>query len=256
MNFRMKFHLKLGSSGALILAITSQAALADMGDLVKIYEYTGKYLLTEVPSSAKSIVLEVPQKYRYGGSRGVSRAWGVNILTYYPGFSSSNDPENAGAGLNCAGYCNGRILVSIENRARSINNTRWLNSPNMADIVGRLAPELDIHAKGNSTIAVGPEHGFDKGYEITIPPHGALKSEVRLYLFHISEDHVHYDVTAQCLRNQFADTCVLHFSLHCNPAVYVQVVGIDMRFIDNLLEIKDKADRFVSSMIREPACIG
>jgi hypothetical protein len=71
-----------------VLAMTLSVAVAADSDVIELYEYTGKYLLASPPPDLRPILLEVPQGFRYGSTRGVSRTWEVQILTYYPGFGS------------------------------------------------------------------------------------------------------------------------------------------------------------------------
>jgi hypothetical protein len=227
------------------------AAREDEIGFIEIYESWGNFTLGAPPPEIKPIVLQVPEAFRYGSSRGATRNWGLNLLTYYPTFTSPQAPENASFGLNCRGDCNGRILVAINNRTHSINDPRF-NSPNMGDYIARVEPLIPI---GSTKTDVEPQHRFDNGYEVRRPASNGVGDQIDRYLFHLSEDRVHYDVAARCSINQFAQTCILHFSLKCNPAIYVQVVAIDMKHIDEFIDVVRKTDQFVTSMVRNPACI-
>jgi hypothetical protein len=203
----------------------------------------------------KPIVLQVPETFRYGSSKGATRDWGLNLLTYYPSFTSPHAPDNASFGLNCKGDCNGRILVSIENRTHSINNSRWLNSPNMADVVAHAAFSKSLAPKSSAVSDLAPQHGFDVGYEVRIPPSNGIGEQSHQYRFHLGGDGIHYDLAAKCSINRFTKVCTLHFSLKCNPAIYVQVVAIDMKHIDEFMDVVVKTDQFVTSMVRAPTFI-
>jgi hypothetical protein len=119
----------------------------------------------------------------------------------------------------------------------------------MGDYIARVKPLVPI---GSTKTDLGPQHGFDHGYEV-IP--GSSGNGIDQYLFHLSDDRTHYDLAATCSINQFAKTCSLHFSLKCNPAIYVQVVAIDMKHLDEFMDAVRKTDQFVTSMVRYPACI-
>jgi hypothetical protein len=225
------------------------AARGDEAGFIEIYESWGNFTLAAPPPEMKPIVLQVPEAFRYGSSKGATRNWGLNLLTYYPNFTSPQAPENARFGLSCVGDCNGRILVSINNRTHSIDDPRRFSSPNMGDYIARIDPLMPI---GSTRTDLGPQHGFDSGYEVMPASTG---NGIDQYLFHLSEDRIHYDLTARCSINERAKKCTLHFSLKCNPAIYVQVVGIDIKQIDGFVDAARKADQFVTSMVRNPACV-
>jgi hypothetical protein len=117
---------------AIIFAVTAIASVARSGE-VAIYEHYGSYRLDDPPPGMRPIILDVPGKFLYGSSKNAVATWGTNILTYYPSFTSPADPENKNYGLYCAGLCNGRILISVENRDHSVRSS----SPNMGDFIAR-----------------------------------------------------------------------------------------------------------------------
>src|SRR5947207_2798495 len=72
-------------------------------ETIEIYEPDGTHSLDAPSQDMQPIVLQVPGKFRYGSSKGNSRNWGLNVLTYYPSFTSPEDPENAKFSLSCVG---------------------------------------------------------------------------------------------------------------------------------------------------------
>jgi hypothetical protein len=100
---------------------------------VEIYEYGGD-------RSPVAVVLRLPPEFRYGQSVGAQKSLGLNILTFYPSLTSVRDPANAAYGLHCAGFCNGRILISIEYHPSLL--TRHLG-PSTADALARGAIKYD-----------------------------------------------------------------------------------------------------------------
>jgi hypothetical protein len=238
------------------ILLWSDASRAGDDGIIEIYEYWGTYALNAPPPDMKPIILQTPEAFRYGRSKGATRNWGLNFLTFYPSFSSPAAPENAAFIRDCVGDCNGRILVAISNRSHAIHNpgiTRGVDYPNMGDYMteGRLK---NLTPTGGTITKLGPQQGFDSGYEVRIPPNDGVGGQVKRYLFHLSEDRVHYDLLAECEENKFARTCTLHFSLKCNPAIYVQVVAIDAKHLDELMDVTSKTEQFVTSMVRVPAC--
>jgi hypothetical protein len=224
---------------------------------IEIYEHYGTYTLDDPPPDMRPIVLQVPNRFRYGSSKGSVRNWGLNILTYYPSLTSPEDPGNAKFGLNCIGLCNGRILVAVENRAHSISAS---GSPNMGDFIARATRKWELTPPYSPYVHVrklrSPD-GFDEGFErVTTPrsdaplPH--ITSVERIY-FRKAKDGAHFDLAAICQAGE-RTTCVLHFSLRCNPKIYVSVNGLDGSYLKMSQDIEDKVDQFVSSMVKSPPC--
>jgi hypothetical protein len=245
----------------LVLSSVSDAGFAQASrpQTVEIYEQYGTYTLDAPPPEMHPIVLSIPEQFLYGSSKGAARNWGVNILTYYPSFSSPQDPANAAFGLKCAGICNGRILVSVANRKHSIS----LDSPNMADFIARTEFKWSKTPPYPSNVQVRdiePPPKFDEAFErvtsATPSPtgdkHQAPALTKRTYLR--KADSGHYDLAAICNVNQIRTSCILHFSLNCNPAIYVSVNGVDGSYLPMATEIKEKTDRFISAMIKKPSC--
>jgi hypothetical protein len=52
------------------------------------------------------------------GSLGTQNLGGANIISWYPSMTSSKNPMNKTFGLNCAGFCNGRIMIELTNDDR------------------------------------------------------------------------------------------------------------------------------------------
>ena len=254
MRLTLKMTLAASMLASCLAAVVSAVAREGEADLIEIYEHWGNFTLAAPPPEMKPIVLQVPEAFRYGSSKGATRNWGLNLLTYYPTFTSPQAPENASFGLNCKGDCNGRILVAIENRAHSIGSPRSHNSPNMGDYIARIELESLVPIGGTKR-DLGPQHGFDNGYEVRIPASNGMGDRTDRHLFRLSEDRIHYNLAAKCSINQFAEGCILYFSLKCNPAIYVKVVAIDMKHIGEFADVVRKTDQFVTSMVRSPACI-
>jgi hypothetical protein len=236
------------------LLFFSDALCASDSIVVEIYEYRGG-----LPSSdERPVVLNVPSKFIYRNS-GRLRTWGINLLTYYPSFASSNEPANAQYGPGCIGICNGRILISVENRTGSISS----GSPNMGDFIARVEEKWQRTPPYPSNVRVhdiSEKEGFDDAFERdTFASAESLRNEMlpariqRTY-FRKAQDGAHYDLTATCEVVPAKSSCILHFSLSCNPAIYVSIHWVDASFLSRAADIKEKADQFVSSMVREPSC--
>jgi hypothetical protein len=237
--------------------ITPGFSLPDR-DLVDLYEYTGKYTLANPPDDAKHIELSIPQPYRYGSMKNAQRTWVVEILTYYPSFTSASEAEHRNAGLDCAGICDGRILISIEYRP-GLSRTQ---SPNWGDYIAqtRLRSERNSPQPENVEVRdIGARDGFDFGYErLTRDPHAIAKDSAAIartetVLLRKAPDGTHFDLAATCERGT-RTTCVLHFSLECDSSVYVAVNGLDASYLDRAGDLVKRANAFLTPMFRSRSC--
>lgn len=238
---------------AFAAAFPPYASLADDVVTVNLYESYGVYNLDSPPPEMRPIVLAIPSAFLFGSDANNTRAWGVNLLTYYPTFTSTKDPENAHFGLECIGICNGRILVSVANRTHSITPS----SPNMGDFIAKARlkwwqpPFMPSNAQ---TRTLPPVEPFAQGFEQALfNPDGTVGEVERIYV-HRPKIEGPYDLTATCVVNSPRTTCTLHFSLTCNPTVYLSINGIDGSYLSRSTDIREKTDRFVSAMIRDPNC--
>jgi hypothetical protein len=147
--------------------IVDAAARADELGRIELYEYSGKCPLDAPPPDMHPVILQVPEEFRYASSKGAPRTWGVQILTYYPSLSSPKDPANKNYGLDCAGLCNGRILIEVEFRPRILET----NSPNMGDFIARAQlkwKKTPPYPPNVSVRDLGPQDDFDEGFERTL----------------------------------------------------------------------------------------
>lgn len=227
-------------------------------ETIEIYESYGTYTLASPSPERQPVVLSIPAAFLYEGSKVGRRNWGVNILTYYPTFTSPIEPANADFGLRCAGICNGRVLISVGNRTHSISQT----IPNMGDFIARAQLKwlnIPSYPPNVRVRDIDPVDGFDEGFErATFEVHDVAQEKParieRVYL-HRAPDKNYYDLTATCEVNSYGTTCILHFSLRCNPAVYLTVNGLAGSYLGRAADIKERTDTFVSKMVTEPSCV-
>ena len=245
-------------------------------DVIEIYESElVKHTLDDPPTDVPPIVLKLPEKFRILTSKGAVRDWGASLMTYYPSFTSPRDPENANYGLNCVGYCNGRIHVSIENVGR--------NAPSPTNPKGHFHTDYIVRnilsMKNDWAIETAwprlaisntlytdfpPGAGFDMVFEElntadddarNIRP-GYYK-HVNRYYIHKNKEPNYYDFLVECQvpsgDNQ-AFFCEFHFSLLCNSAVFVKASIVKGEHMLDFFAIKSTVDRFVSDMIVKPEC--
>ncbi len=231
--------------------------------IIEIYQSDGRHTLQDPPTDVAPIVLKIPENFRVYHSKGATRDWDVNLLTYYPGFTSPQDPENAKFGLSCAGFCNGQMLVHIENRGRSfkqsnLSGKQYYSLTAAHEYARQLLQEKKelqlpgYHRPNLHVTDYAPEAGFDVIFEKLyttmedapniIPGHFA---EVKRFYLRWNQAHEYYDLVADCHIPSGANTferftCKLRFSLACNPAVSIQVTGVDGKYLSVFGESKRK----------------
>ncbi len=240
-----------------VIAEQSPALTTAEQNRIELYPYGGRYyLLQSPPPDVTPAVFMVPQEFRWGSTSNVAQiknhAWGIQILTYYPGFSNPAAPQNREFGLDCAGYCNGRIMIYISYNPAMVR----ANIANTADasVHGELENRKFISGLQLSNVTfkdLGPGGSFDGGFDHIAMVPGSQPPKIGSYdrfLWRKTADG-HYDLVAKCGLDASSPHCLLHFSSSCNPAISVQVT-IDMRDIDRAGDIKEKTNAFLLPMIK------
>jgi hypothetical protein len=221
---------------------------------IELYSYAGDYTLQSPPPDVHPAVFMVPQEFRWGSTRNVARvsnhAWGIQILTYYPGFSSPAAPQNKEFGLNCVGYCNGRILMYVSYNPAMVRD----GIANFADanVRGQLSSRkfiTDLRQHNATFKDLGPRGPFTGGFEHLVLGAQHIKHGLDEQVLWRENKDGHYDLVARCRPNAPNPICFLDFSVSCNPAISVQVT-VGMRDIDRAADIKDKANAFLLPMIK------
>lgn len=200
--------------------------------------------------SAPSILLEIPHKFRYRSSIGAEKTSGVNILTYYPSFTSLADWENFGQSLRgCVGYCNGRILISITNIITGITSDNFINKPTARSRgFFEYYHSKDPHVR---IVDLAPQFGFDLVFDKLSGQHFGFKNR---YLLRSSADKSSYELAADCSMDTPYHVCTLAFSLSCNPAIAIEIDGWKYEYMDKALDLQRDVDRFISAMVKQPEC--
>jgi len=241
------------AASGLGLVTKAYAVGSEQSGVVELYEYGGDH-------SPTPLVLQIPKEFRYGSSVGQQKSWGTNILTFYPSLTSPKDPANAPYGLQCVGFCNGRILISIEYRP-SILTRRTAQTAADAGALGVLRFNHQTGPPNVHVVDLEPQFGFDEVFDRTIEaPPGANASgsqnklRVDRYLLRRSPDKTHYDSYAHCSMSTTVQGCEINFSLSCNPAIRVTVGGWPFQRMDQASEIQRRVEHFIAAMVKEPKC--
>jgi hypothetical protein len=79
------------------------------------------------------MITRIPEKFRFRSSVGATRAYGINIITSYPDFESIADLTNRAYGVDCVGYCNGQMMISIDNVPVEWSSSRWSRQASACD---------------------------------------------------------------------------------------------------------------------------
>lgn len=204
------------------------------------------------------ILLLIPEKYRYGSSKTITKSWGINILTYYPSFSAPSEPENKSFGLNCAGFCNGRILISLQNRFSALNGTRL----STADFLVTMMTQA-YHDNQPSNVDIFDNIqtlGFDHVFTRVVHPkdiNGLIpdaSTHVDKYLYHKVSPDTGYDLFIHCSMSTPVHVCDIHFSSSCINILSIEVSGIPFEQVKDAFDIYKKVDQFISSLLPKSHC--
>lgn len=243
--------------------------------VIEIYEPDSKQDLNDPPTDVPPIVLKLPEKFRTGTSKGVVRDWGAYLMTYYPSFTSPRDPENANYGLNCVGYCNGQISISIENVGRNAPSPANPKARFLTDRLVRsfLSDKYDWAIETSwpqmalSNVLytdLPPQAGFDMVIEKMLTSAKDARNlqpgtykHIDRYYAHKNKELDYFDFLVECQipagANQ-AFTCELNFLLACNPSVFVGVFIVKDEYSIDFFDLRSSVDRFLSDMIMKPEC--
>lgn len=280
----MKLHWVVGAAvllvGALYLGFERKRSAPENEGIIEIYSSDverrdGREVLVlhEPP-----IVLRIPEKFRSWDGSMKTHA-GINLITYYPSFMSGSDPENRPyrIGSGCTGWCNGQLMIAIEN-ARPTPKTIY--SANHADLMGiitfqkRLPRDYKLFdpikhnynepmngdARTLYAVTSGPMHGFDQSFYVILQKNinqarsadDLFDLTREIYLAHTSPDTHRYDLFAECEKRNSYPGCKVYFSLRCSPDVGIEVLVWPWDRVDELFELQRRVDRFVSEMVVAP----
>lgn len=195
------------------------------------------------------IVLRIPQEFRFRSSVGQVKTNGINLITFYPAFTSLADQPNRQYALDCIGDCNGQIMISIENVPTSWSGTR----SNRFFETGYGA--MKDHKPKYSSVRVEelqPQFGFDRVFD-EVGTIGTQPSVTR-YLLKPKSKTFATDLTATCSMSTPYHICQLYFSLACAPTVDIKITGWAYERFAEALELQRRVDQFVTAMLVEPNC--
>lgn len=253
---RSKIDMRRMSIG--VIAVLLIACVQARAEPIEIYESLGSYTLQDIPPDVRPIILDIPPDFFYNSSyREVTKVWGINLLTYYPSFTSLSDPRNSNYGTRCVGICNGRVLVHISNQSRRLGKFH-----NMGDAIaqGELSRIQRHAAIPNARVEAlnSADAWFDQGFKLhRLNAAGEhIAPTETLYLLADSTNRSAFELTATCDTNSDRTTCILHFSASCVPSLYVTVNGLDESYLRDAREIMKKTNAFLASMIRSHSCSG
>jgi hypothetical protein len=210
------------------------------GDTVEIHQVGGRY-------QAPTIVLRIPQQFRFRSSIGQTQSLGINLITFYPDFTSLADPRNYAYGSGCIGYCNGQMMVSIENVPAD-----W-----SASLQKRLFDEgylrgLTDHKPrsfGMEVEDIDPILGFDKVFDQRLDD--AYRTRI---LLKGENDNKLVPLSAECSMTTTVQGCQLFFTLKCAPVVDITISGWRYDHLPEAFQLQKRVDDFVSAMLVQPQC--
>ena len=201
-----------------------------------------------------SVFLKIPRAFYRHPRAEVAQVKGLNIFAFYPEFSAPSDPRNAPYIYRCAGYCGGRMLVSLKTVGFHWNNA------NATDLVAN--DYLKKRATGGREYGKGvsvkmqdqtPEFGFDIAFD-QVTFHGEDVTRRHRYMIRRARDGAGYELVADCSVSVLVPACTLHFSSKCAPAMEIEVVAWEYSMMEQALDIWRRADAFITAMVQNDTC--
>ncbi|MBY6243577.1 hypothetical protein [Methylosinus sp. Sm6] len=200
--------------------------------------------------------LNIPKRYAYHTPDSSGPHKGpMYFFAFYPDFSSVTDPQNADVNpYRCPGYCNGLLIVYLENVGLHRGNTSATELFAHHYLRKRAAGDI-AHDDGRSTkfIEQPPKFGFDVIFDEVTTYIGKITINNK-YMIKYTNDKTSYSLVAEC--NMYANNnkCHLIFSPQCAPEMEVEVGPLEYSKMELSLDIWNRADKFISAMIQNDNC--
>lgn len=227
--------------GTLTVRADEEPSSSDLVEIVSIGN--------ESPFSG--VLLRIPQEFRFRSSIGQRKTTGINIVTFYPSFTSLADSANRAFAADCIGYCNGRFMLAIKNMPPP-RAAAWLKTFYSEGAYGSLKdhkPTTALRQVRDFT----PRFGFDHEFE-EISGSEASPWTTRYFLKDESGSSGLSALAVDCMMSVPHPACKLHFFLTCAPAVEINIVGWSYDHIREAFALQRRAGQFVSSMLVQPKC--
>jgi hypothetical protein len=203
-------------------------------------------------SLKRSIFMNIPGDFTYGSSASINKGYGINLLTWLSNFKSASALENREFGLQCGGYCNGRVLLSIRNDASYIPK----EYATKADFLVRKFFENNKYGTEEfvkKEIKIENSFGFTDAYD-EFHQSDFPKHLITQYLFHRIPSKSTYDQFATCHPEAPFPGCSFTFSLDCEPSLSVSVSVVRYADMVEATEIQRKVNRFLTPFILTERC--
>jgi len=206
-----------------------------------------------------SIFLRIPNEYMGFYAYPTLKSRDMNLFGYYPDFSSASNPKNRSyLSGNCVGYCNGRLMISIENtglpptypNSVSVEARGFLEPPRVFKATkGRRPPPVIKRFEQR------PEFGFDKIFDdIAYIEDGEKITTHKRFMLRSVDDGVNYDAAARCDMKAKYVHCILLFSPQCEPRILVHLTSWEYGRMNEALDVMRGAENLVAGWIESNKC--
>lgn len=201
--------------------------------------------------------LEIPKRYAYHmpGSTAPHRGL-MYFFAFYPDFSAATDSQNANVNpYRCPGYCNGLLVISLENVGLHRNNANATELYAHNYLNKRVSGDR-TRGNGRSTVKI-VEHTPQFGFDIIFDEVASYKGETTLdnkFLMKYDKTKLYFDLVAECDLVSQNKTCELIFSSRCAPGMAIKVGRWEYSRMALALDVWRRADKFVHSMIQNDDC--
>jgi hypothetical protein len=208
------------------------------GDTVEIHQVADR--------QAPTIVLRIPQQFRFRSSIGQTQSLGINLITFYPDFTSLADSRNYWYGSGCLGYCNGQMMVSIENVPADWSASlqkRLFDKGYLRILTNHKPTSFGIEVED-----IDPILGFEKVFDQRLAD--AYRTRI---LLKGENDNKLTPLSAECSMSTTVQVCELYFTLKCAPMVDIEAIW-PYDHLSEAFQLQKRVDDFVSAMLVQPQC--
>lgn len=198
-----------------------------------------------------TVTLRVPNGIRYGSAIGAASSDYFNIITHYPAFDTRLTSDQTLSSLNCNGYCDGRITVSL-----SIIPSSWVRTRARIYYDEGAGAGLKEHKpiwSQTSVVDRASMFGFNTVFDI-IKPRRPQDDITRYFVNDVQGSKISDIVVGYCSLSTPFHGCRFSFVLDCYPELNIDIGLWPYEHLSQFIDLKEKVSSFVELMIVEQKC--
>lgn len=198
-----------------------------------------------------TVTLRVPNEIRYGSAVGAASSNYFNIIANGALFDKETDSKQVLPNLDCNGYCDKKVLISLSIIPESwvgVRAQRYYDDGAGAGLI----EHKPIWAQ-TSVVDRTPEFGFNKVFDVIKP--ASPQGDITRFFVRNDRDYKPSDVVVgYCYLSTPFHNCMFSYVLSCEPRLNIDITGWPYERLENFAALKRKVDLFIESMIVAGQC--